>query len=118
MIGYEFLIEKVEWSLTLISLTLLSTMNERALVFAQDDALQRAGNENREHLEQHFLVATQRQRGGVHDLQVLDDRLVECQRRIALRGRVLHRIGGVYAIHFRCLQYDIDMHLAHADRRR
>src|SRR4030095_15076905 len=58
-----------------------STMHERALVSARYHALQRTRNEDREHLEQHFLVAAQRERGSVHHLQVLDDRLVEGQRR-------------------------------------
>src|SRR5512143_2460047 len=49
--------------------TQVLAMDERALVRAQDHAPQRAGNEDREHLEQHVLVAAQRERSGVHHLE-------------------------------------------------
>src|ERR1700750_2755051 len=54
-----------------------SDVHQRAFVLAQHDALERARLEDAEHLDGQVLVAAQRERGGVHDLQVLADRLVE-----------------------------------------
>src|SRR5512135_1913603 len=45
-----------------------STMHERSFVFAEHAALQRPGHEDREYLEQHVLVAAQRERRRVHHL--------------------------------------------------
>src|SRR5581483_7037276 len=70
-----------------------SAMDERALVLAHHDAFQCARGEDGEHLEQHVLVAAQGEGGGVHDLEVLHDRLVERELRIALGARILLRIG-------------------------
>ena len=64
-----------------------------------------------------ILVAAKRERGRVHHLEILDDGLVERQRRIAARGLVLQRIGRIDAVHFRRLQHDVDAHLAPAQRR-
>jgi len=67
-------------------------MHERPLVLAHHDARKRAGHEDREDLEQHVLVAAERERRRVHHAQILDDRLVERERRITPRIRVLDRI--------------------------
>ena len=93
-------------------------MHERALVAALDDALQRSRDGNREHLEQHVLVATERERRGVHDLQVLDDRFVERELVVALRGGILVRVGGVDAVDLGRLEHDVDAHLASPQRGR
>src|SRR5690606_22264889 len=61
----------------------LSHVDQRALVFAQHDALQRARLDDGEYLDRQALVAAQRKGGGVHDLQVLGNGLVEADRRIA-----------------------------------
>src|SRR5512145_2277537 len=60
-----------------IESSLRLAMDERALVLAHHHALERTGLEDREHLEQHVLVAAQRERRGVHHIQVLDDGFVE-----------------------------------------
>ena len=70
------------------------------------DAFQRAGNKDRKHLEQHVLVTAQRQRRGVHDLEVLDDRFIEGELQVTRGGGVLHRVGGVHAVHFGGLEED------------
>src|SRR5664279_3877225 len=72
-----------------------SYVNERALVLALDDALERARLEDREDADRQLLVAAERERGRVEHLQVLDDGLVEADARIARRARVLVRVGAV-----------------------
>src|SRR6266536_536738 len=93
-----------------------STMHQRALVAPQHHALQRAGDVDREYLEQHVLVAAQRKRGRVHHPEILDDRLVECELDIALRLRVLVRVRRVHAVDLGCLQHDVHTHFAPARR--
>src|SRR3970282_1686893 len=64
-----------------------SIMQESSLVFAQHDALERRRLENAEDVDRQLLVAAQRQRGGIHHLEILDDGLVEGE------ALVTHRVG-------------------------
>ena len=82
------------------------------------DALERAGLEDAEHLDRQLLVAAQRERGRVHHLQVLDDRLVEADLGVARRARVLLRVGGVDAVDLGRLQHDLRADLGAAQRGR
>src|SRR3990167_9667523 len=63
-----------------------SDVHQGALVLAHHHAPERAGLEDREHLDRQFLVAAQRKGGGVQHLQVLGDGLVETHAGIT-RGR-------------------------------
>src|SRR5690348_18231604 len=63
--------------ITIARLRAESYVNQRAFVLAEHHAAQRAGLEDAEHVDRQLLVAAQRERGGVHDLQVAHDRLVE-----------------------------------------
>ena len=47
-----------------------SAINQRTLVFAADDALQRTGLEDGKHVDGQFLVAAQGERRGIHDREV------------------------------------------------
>src|SRR6478672_9180225 len=94
--------------------TTVLAMHQRAFVLAHYHALERTRREDAEYLEQHVLVAAERKRGGVHHLQVLDDRLVESQCRIAPRRLVLVRIRSVDAVDLGSLEHDVDTHLAAA----
>src|SRR6185503_21265554 len=95
-----------------------SYVNERALVLAEDDATQGVLLENAEDVDRQLLVAAQRQRSGVHDLEVARDRLVEADPGVARRARVALRIGGVDAVHLGRLEHDLGAHLAAAQRGR
>src|SRR5581483_3630962 len=95
-----------------------SYVNQRALVLAEDDALQRVGLEDAEDADRQLLVPAQRERGGVHHAQVLRDRLVEADPGVALRARIVLRIGRVDAVHLGRLDDDLRAHLAAAQRRR
>src|SRR5258706_1706036 len=95
-----------------------SYVNERALVLAEDDAAQGVFLEDAEDIDRQLLVAAQRQRGGVHDLEIARDRLVEADLGVARRARVALRIGGVDAVHLGGLEHDLGAHLAAAQRRR
>src|SRR5574338_192816 len=79
--------------ITIARLRAKSYVNQRALVLAEHDPPQRAGLEDAEHVDRQLLVAAQRERRGVHHLQVAHDRLVEADLREALRARVALRIG-------------------------
>src|SRR5919106_5948582 len=80
-----------------------SYVNQRALVLAEDHAAKRARLEDAEYRDGQFLVAAQRERGGVHHLEVAGDGLVEAELRVALGARLALRVGGVDAIHLRAL---------------
>src|SRR3954447_1630809 len=54
-----------------------SYVNQRALVLAQHHAAQRVLLEDAEYVDGQFLVAAQRQRRRVHDLEIARDRFVE-----------------------------------------
>src|ERR1051325_9153811 len=54
-----------------------SYVNQGALVLAHDHALQGVLLEDAEHVDRQLLVAAQRERGRVRDLEVAVDRLVE-----------------------------------------
>src|SRR5438874_162789 len=77
---------------------LLSIVDECTLVFTHHDALQRAGLEDAEHVDRQLLVAAKCERRGVHDLQVLHERLVEGEARVARGVGILLRVRGVHAI--------------------
>src|SRR6187397_2440680 len=62
-----------------------SHVDERTLVLALDDALERARLEDGKHANRQLLVAAKGERGGVEHLQVLDDRLVEADPLVAHR---------------------------------
>src|SRR5207237_6572437 len=94
-----------------------SYVNQGALVLAEHHPAQRVLLENAEHVDRQFLVAAQGERGGVHHLEVLDDGFVETDARVALRARVLVRVGGVHAVHLGRLDDDLRAHLAAAQRR-
>src|ERR1700754_1524370 len=55
-------------------------VDEGTLVLALYDALERARFDDRKHPDRQFLVAAQRERRGVHHLQIAADRLVEADR--------------------------------------
>src|SRR3954466_4544389 len=94
-----------------------SYVNQRAFVLAEDHPAQGAGLEDAEHVDRQLLVAAQRQRGGVHDLKVSHDRLVEADARETLRARIALRVGRVNAVHLGRLDDDLGAHLAAAQRR-
>src|SRR5262245_52399182 len=54
-----------------------SIVEKCPFVLAQHDALQRGRLKDAEDVDGELLVAAQRQRGGIHHLQVLEDGLVE-----------------------------------------
>src|SRR5438067_5468716 len=60
-------------------------VDEGALVLAEHDTLERARLDDRKHADRQLLVAAQRERGRVHDLQIAADCLVEADRRVACR---------------------------------
>src|SRR5580765_468184 len=95
-----------------------SYVNEGALIFAQHYAAQGVLLEDIEDVDRQLLVAAQRKRGGVHDLEVLVDRLVEADLRVALRARVALGVVGVHPVHLGALEHDLGAHLAAAQRRR
>src|SRR5438067_11812839 len=76
----------------------LSNVYQCTLVFTHDHALERTRLDDREHLDRQFLVAAQGERGRVHHLQMLGDRLVEGDRLVAGGVRILLWIGSIYAI--------------------
>src|SRR5260221_56182 len=61
-----------------------SAMHQRALVFAHHHSLERPRLEDREYVDRKLLVAAKRERGGVHHLEVLHERLVEGEDATAL----------------------------------
>src|SRR5262245_45747306 len=63
-----------------------SDVHQRALVLSEDDALERAGLHDVEHLDGQLLVATERESGRVHDLQLAIQCFVEREAAVA-RGR-------------------------------
>src|ERR1043165_4396628 len=93
-----------------------SYVNEGALIFTQHHPAQGVLLEDVEHVDRQLLVAAQRERGGVHDLEVLVDRLVEADLRVALRARVALRVVGVHPVHLGSLEHDLGAHLAAAQR--
>src|SRR5688572_20744062 len=95
-----------------------SYVNQSSLVLAQHHAPQRAGLEDAEDGDRQLLVAAQRERGGVHHLQIARDGLVEADLRVALGARIALRVGGIDAIHLRSLEHDLRPHLAAAQRGR
>src|SRR6476620_8925035 len=95
-----------------------SYVNKGALIFAQHHPAQGVLLEDVEHVDRELLVAAQRERGGVHDLEVLVDRLVEADLRVALRARVALGVGGVDAVDLGALKHDLGAHLAAAQRGR
>src|SRR5687768_1864542 len=95
-----------------------SIVNERSFVLTHDDAPKGTLFEDAEHVDGQLLVAAERERGGVHHLEVLHERLVEGDAVVA-RGRlVLHGIGGIDAVDLGGLQHDLGLDLAPAQRRR
>src|SRR5260221_9091861 len=95
-----------------------SAMHQRALVFAHHHSLERPRLEDREYVDRKLLVAAKRERGGVHHLEVLHERLVEGELGVARGGLVLHGVGGIDAVHLGRLQDDIGLDLAPAQRGR
>src|SRR3954465_13598297 len=69
-----------------------SGVHQGTLVLAHEYALERAVLVDREHLDRQLLVAAQRERGGVHDAQVLRHGLVEADASTLFRGRMLFRV--------------------------
>src|SRR5512145_1822500 len=59
-----------------------SYVNQSTLVLSQHHPPQRVVLEDAEHVDRQLLVAAQRERGGVHDLEVARDRLVEADLRV------------------------------------
>src|SRR4051812_9739915 len=94
-----------------------SYVNEGALIFAQNYAPQGVLLEDVEDVDRQLLVAAQRERGGIHHLEVLVDRLVEADLGVALRVRVALGVVGVHPVHLGALQHDLGAHLAGAQRR-
>src|SRR5438067_2353733 len=64
-----------------------SNVHHRAFILSEHHALQRVRLEDTEHIDRKLLIAAQRERGRVHDFQVLDDRFIE--RELV----VPHRVG-------------------------
>src|SRR6266850_3501141 len=95
-----------------------SYVNQGALVLAEHHPAQRVLLEDAEDVDRQLLIAAQRERGGVHHLQVLHDRLVEADARIALGARVALRVRGVDAVDLGRLDHDLGAHLAATQRRR
>ena len=95
-----------------------SDVHQSAFVLAEQHSPERPLLEDREHLDRQFLVAAQREGGGVHHLQVATDRLVEADRAVTGRCRVLHGIGTVHPVDLGRLQDDLGADLGTAQRRR
>src|SRR4029079_17493429 len=93
-----------------------SNMDQRAFVLSEDYALQRALAEDAEHVDRQLLVAAERERGGVHHLQVARDRFVEGQLRVALGRRIFLGVRGVDAVDLGGLDDDFGADLAAAQR--
>jgi hypothetical protein len=91
-------------------------MNHGAFVLAEDDRFQRAGLEDAEDVDRQLLVAAQGQCRGIHYLQVPADRFVEADAVVALRRRILLRVGGIHAIHLGRLDDDLGADLRAAQR--
>src|SRR5688572_25745891 len=87
-----------------------SYVNQRAFVLANHHALQRTLLEDAEHVDRQLLVAAERERGGVHDLQVARDRLVEADAPVALRRGIALGIRGVDAVDLGRLEHDLRRH--------
>ena len=60
-----------------------------------------------EHDDRHMVILAKAERGGVHDLQPLGKRLGVGDALVARGGRVLHRVGGVDAVHLGRLEDDL-----------
>src|SRR5512135_822114 len=84
-----------------------SNVDEGSLVLSHYDALQRARFRDVEYLDRNPLVPAQRERSGVHDLQVARQRLVEGDGRVARGGRILPRVRRVHAVDLRRLENDL-----------
>src|SRR5690606_26263817 len=93
-----------------------SGMNERALVLAHHHALERAGLEDREHVDRQFLVATQREGGRVEYFKVPPAGLIEADAMKALGVRILLRVGGVDAVALGRLEHKLRAHFRAAQR--
>src|SRR5687768_1308490 len=81
-----------------ITIAASSYVNQSSFVFAKHDPPQRVLFEDAEHVDRQLLVAAQRKCGGVHDLEVARNRLVEADLRVALCARIALRIRGVHAV--------------------
>src|SRR5215210_1391703 len=108
----------VDFFRSAITMVASSYVNQRALIFAQHYAPQGVFLEDIEDVDRKLLIAAQGERGGVHHLQVLVDRLVEADPRVALGARVALGIGGVHAVDLGALEHDLRADLAPAQRRR
>src|SRR5688572_14852251 len=97
---------------SVITIATSSYVNQRALVLAEHHPPQRVLLEDAEHVDRQLLLAAQGERGGVHDLQVARDRLVEADLRVALGARVALGVGGVHAVDLGGLEHDLGPHLA------
>src|SRR5512134_1015626 len=73
-------------------------VHQRTFVLAEHDAPERTALVEAEHDDRQFLVPAQRERGRVHDAQVLRDRLVEGDPLVALRVGMGLRVGVVHAV--------------------
>src|ERR1043166_7272394 len=93
-----------------------SFVNEGALIFTQHHPAQGVLLEDVEHVDRQLLVAAQREGGGVHDLEVLADPLVEADPRGALRAGVALWGVGVPRVLLGSLEHDLGPHLAAAQR--
>src|SRR5688572_632742 len=69
-----------------------SSVHQRALVLAAHHAPEGAFLENAEDVDRQPLVAAQGERGGVHDLEIALDGLVEADLVVAFRAAVLLRV--------------------------
>src|SRR5882672_830310 len=87
-----------------------SGVDQCAFVLAQHHPRQRTNLEYAEHADRQLLVAAQRQRGGIHYLELLHDRFVETDALVTHRFRMRLRVIGIDAVHLGRLQYDVHIH--------
>src|SRR5260221_5693019 len=94
-----------------------SYVNQSALILAEDDAPQGILAEDVEHGDRQLLVAAQRQRGGVHHLELERDGLVEADACVARGARIALRVGGIHAVDLGRLDDDLGADFRAAQRR-
>src|SRR5215212_11580921 len=82
----------VDFFRSAITMVASSYVNQRALILAQHHAPEGVFLEDVEDVDRKLLIAAQGERGGVHHLEILVDRLVEADPRVTLGPRVALRI--------------------------
>ena len=91
-------------------------MNERTLVFSEHNAFERARFVQIEDADRHALIAAQRKRGRVKNLQFLLNRFIKRNGLIELSVRIFFRIRRINSVNLCGLQHHIGADFSAAKR--